>query len=175
MYLLSGLCMGYFLIKKIQVIRLYMQSIFSHVKAASVLLFSVGLLCFSLSASAQKSTAASTTAPPVEDTDKVSLLQPVKVKDTSKNSTDQYFTLQQCVDYALQHQPGLNIALINIDVAKTTNAINLSTALPQINVDATLTHYLQQTGPSQTSTANGVTTGYPIHPPAPGYTFFPRV
>src|ERR1700743_431375 len=110
------------------------------------------LLCLSITAFGQKSAKDSTVAPAIEDTGKVSLLQPVKIKDTSKNAADQYFTLQQCIDYALLHQPSLNIAKINIEVAHTNNAINLSTALPQISVNATLTHFLQQSGASQTTT-----------------------
>jgi len=165
----------FFYSKKIQITRFNMQIIPFRQALVRIALFSTCLLCLSLSASAQKSNVNSTTAPPVEDTDKVSLLQPVKVKDTSKNSTDQYFTLQQCVDYALQHQPGLNIALINVDVARATNAINLSTALPQINAAGTLTHILQQGGRSQTGATNGVTAASPSFQQSPGYTFSPGV
>jgi len=42
------------------------------------------------------------------------------------------------------HQPSLNISQINIDVAKTTNAINLSGALPQVSASGDLIHYIQQ-------------------------------
>jgi len=139
-----------------------------------VALFGAFLLCFSLPGLAQNSKPGSTEAPLVEDTGRVSLLQPVKVKDTSKNSTDQYFTLQQCVDYALQHEPALNVAKINIEVTRLNNAIALSTALPQINADGTFTHYLQQTGPSSTTTTNGVTTTTP-YSPGPGFIFVPGV
>ncbi|HMH32638.1 MAG TPA: TolC family protein [Puia sp.] len=61
----------------------------------------------------------------------------------SKNENDsiQTFTLSQCVDYALQHQPFVNQALINIDIAHTTNSINLSGWQPQANISANLTHY----------------------------------
>jgi outer membrane protein TolC len=60
-----------------------------------------------------------------------------------KNSQDSVptFTLKQCVDYAIQHQPFVNQALINIDIARTTNAINFSGWLPQVNVSANFTHY----------------------------------
>ncbi|TWJ00851.1 outer membrane protein TolC [Mucilaginibacter frigoritolerans] len=92
-------------------------------------------------------------APPlvVPDTTKNSLLLPVVIKDTGKV---QYFTLKQCIDYALQHQPGLNIALINVDVAKTTNAISLSGWLPQVNASGDLIHNIQTNG-STTTTNNG--------------------
>lgn len=132
------------------------------------------LVCLSASAFAQKSSAGSATAPPIEDTAKVSLLQPVKIKDTSKNAADQYFTLQQCVDYALIHEPSLKVAAINLDVTRLNNAIALSTALPQINGDATLTHFLQQSGRTQVSSNNGVTSTTP-YTPSPAYSFTPAV
>lgn len=61
----------------------------------------------------------------------------------SKNENDsiQTFTLSQCVDYAELHQPFVNQALINIEIAHTTNFINLSGWLPQANISANLTHY----------------------------------
>ena len=59
------------------------------------------------------------------------------------NDTTQYLTLSQCIAYALQHQPEIKRSLINESIAKTNNAINLSGWLPQVNVAANLTHYLQ--------------------------------
>jgi outer membrane protein TolC len=53
------------------------------------------------------------------------------------------FTLGQCIDYALQHQPGLNQSMINTSIVKTTNLINLAGWLPQVTVSGTLTHYYQ--------------------------------
>ena len=61
-----------------------------------------------------------------------------------KDSTNTYLTLKQCIDYAMEHQPAINRALINVDIAKTTNAINLSGWLPQINANGDLIHYIQQ-------------------------------
>jgi len=52
-------------------------------------------------------------------------------------------TLQDCIDYALQHQPALNEALINVKIARATNAINLSGWMPQVNGSGNLTHYFQ--------------------------------
>jgi len=66
---------------------------------------------------------------------------------------------------ALKHQPALNISLINIDVSKTTNAINLAGALPQVNASGDLIHYIQQSQKSSatvntgTSTAGGISPG----------------
>jgi outer membrane protein TolC len=100
-------------------------------------------------------------APPltVPDTSKPNLLRPVMIKDTAKNDSSLFLTLKQCIDYALQHQPGLNISLINVDVAKTTNAINLSGALPQASASGDLIHYLQQSSGNNNSTVNTGTTG----------------
>ncbi len=67
------------------------------------------------------------------------------LSQTHDDSTDaiQTFTLNDCVAYALSHQPGLNQSLLNISVAKTTNAINLSGWLPQVSVSGNLIHYNQ--------------------------------
>ncbi|HMK37929.1 MAG TPA: TolC family protein [Bacteroidota bacterium] len=53
----------------------------------------------------------------------------------------QTFSLDDCIAYALQHQPGMNQSLIGISIAKTTNAINLSGWLPQVSVSGNLVHY----------------------------------
>ena len=50
-------------------------------------------------------------------------------------------TLRQCVEYALKHQPNLNQSLIGVDIARTTNSINLAGWLPQANISGNLTHY----------------------------------
>jgi outer membrane protein, multidrug efflux system len=73
-----------------------------------------------------------------------------------KNTTDtaQFLTLKQCIDYALIHQPALNQSLINVSIAKTTNAINLSGWYPQVNVSANLTHYIQLPTAFISDTAN---------------------
>ena len=39
-----------------------------------------------------------------------------------RSDSTQYFTLDQCIRYALQYQPGLNQSLVNTAIAKTTNA-----------------------------------------------------
>lgn len=56
----------------------------------------------------------------------------------------QSLTLQQCLQYALTHEPELNKALINIDITKTTNDINLAGWLPQVTLSGNYTHYLEQ-------------------------------
>ncbi len=62
---------------------------------------------------------------------------------TNRNTADtaKYLTLDQCINYALQHQPALMSSIINISIAKTTNAINLSGWIPQVNLTGNLTHY----------------------------------
>jgi len=134
------------------------------VNKKSFFLLIASLFCLSLGSYAQTKALRDTTqkrvaAPEiVPDTSKANLLKPVTVKDSGKNNTGDYLTLQQCIDYALQHQPGLNISLINVDVAKTTNAINLSGALPQISASGDLIHYFQQSQAGSASVNSGGTT-----------------
>jgi outer membrane protein TolC len=53
------------------------------------------------------------------------------------------FTLNQCIDYAFKHQPGINRAYINQAITKTTNAINVSGWYPQASVGGNFTHYFE--------------------------------
>lgn len=57
--------------------------------------------------------------------------------------TSEYLTLKQCIDYALIHQPAFNRSLLNISIAKETNAIDLSGFFPQVTIEGTFTHYIQ--------------------------------
>ena len=125
-----------------------MANIFFYNNTLRCLLFFIGLACLSITGFGQNkntkpiNTPQSIAAPLiVPDTSKTNLLLPVR--DTGKNNIGGYLTLQQCIDYAMLHQPGLNIAQIKVDVAKTTNAIDLAGALPQINASGNLIHYLQ--------------------------------
>ena len=63
----------------------------------------------------------------------------------NKNSTDTalYLNLDQCIAYAMEHQPALKQSGINISIAKKTNTINLSSWYPQVNLSGTLMHYDQ--------------------------------
>lgn len=74
------------------------------------------------------------------DTTKTNLLMPVQLQGNGKDST---LTLAQCIDYALIHQPALNRSLINVNIARETNAVNLSSWLPQVNASGDLIHYIQ--------------------------------
>jgi outer membrane protein TolC len=61
----------------------------------------------------------------------------------STNNTVESFTLQQCVDYGLQNQPVLKQSMLNVSIAKTTNIINLSGWMPQLNTSVGFVHYTQ--------------------------------
>ena len=69
-------------------------------------------------------------------------------------------TLNQCIDYALLHQPALNQSLLNISIAKATNAINISGWLPQVSLGVNLTHYNQL--PTSFISDSASTTGIPL-------------
>src|SRR5208283_4551193 len=73
-----------------------------------------------------------------------------------------FFTLDQCIRYALQYQPGLNQSLVNTAIAKATNAINLSGWFPQLNLSGNMVHYSQL---PKTVSPNPVTGGAPIVTP----------
>jgi multidrug efflux system outer membrane protein len=92
------------------------------------------------------------------------LLMPIKA---DANSNYESLTLKQCIDYALIHQPALNKALINVEIARQTNAITLSAWLPQVNANGDLIHYIQvptngtavvSSGTTGTTTGTGTTT-----------------
>jgi outer membrane protein TolC len=53
------------------------------------------------------------------------------------------FTLGDCVKYALKYQPALKQSIINQSIVRTSNAINLSGWLPQLNLSGSLVHYNQ--------------------------------
>jgi outer membrane protein TolC len=50
-------------------------------------------------------------------------------------------TLDQCVGYALRHEPLINMSIVNVAIVRATNAINTSGWLPQVNITGNLTHY----------------------------------
>jgi outer membrane protein TolC len=60
---------------------------------------------------------------------------------TTPPDTTQALSLDQCVGYALKHEPLINMATVNIAIVRATNKINTSGWLPQVNVQANLTHY----------------------------------
>jgi multidrug efflux system outer membrane protein len=86
--------------------------------------------------------------------------------DSSHNGAGEFMSLKQCIDYAMIHQPGLNKSLINVSIAKETNAVNLAPWLPQVSASGNLTHYIQfpengviTTQGGSTTATGGTTTG----------------
>ncbi len=61
----------------------------------------------------------------------------------AQENTGDSMTLEDCIDYALLHHPGINQSLISVSIVKTTNAINLSGWLPQVTASANAVHYYQ--------------------------------
>jgi outer membrane protein TolC len=72
----------------------------------------------------------------------MSLTLSLRTEAQAGSVPDTALTLDQCIGYALRHQPALNQSLINVSITKLTNSINLAGWLPQANVSANLTHYL---------------------------------
>jgi outer membrane protein TolC len=66
-----------------------------------------------------------------------------------------YLTLDQCIDYALKHQPGLQQAFINQSITKASNAISVSGWYPQVALGGNFTHYNQLPTNFATDTATG--------------------
>jgi outer membrane protein TolC len=69
------------------------------------------------------------------------------------------FTLEQCIKFALEHQPVLNQSIINQSIVKTSNAINLSGWLPQLSLSGSFIHYTKL---PTVLTSNPVPGGPPI-------------
>jgi outer membrane protein TolC len=82
----------------------------------------------------------------------------VGAKDTDINHTSSFLSLRQCIDYAMEHQPALNRALINVDITRETNGVNLAGWLPQVTGSGSLVHYFQQPSGGTVSTPGTTTT-----------------
>lgn len=67
----------------------------------------------------------------------------VAAQSYQRSDSAESFTLNQCIDYAFKHQPGLNRALLGQSITKTTNAINVSGWYPQVNFGGNFTHYFE--------------------------------
>ncbi|TSJ37241.1 TolC family protein [Mucilaginibacter corticis] len=92
----------------------------------------------------------------VPDTNKVGFPIMPNASNAGNNGSV-YLTLKQCIDYAMLHQPALNKSLINVDITRTTNAVNLAAWLPQVNANGDLIHYIQK--PNNNISTNVGTTG----------------
>lgn len=68
---------------------------------------------------------------------------PATAQSYQRSDSTESFTLNQCIDYAFKHQPGINRAYINQAITKTTNAINVSGWYPQASVGGNFTHYFE--------------------------------
>ena len=90
-------------------------------------------------------------APPI-DASMMNSRITIGAKDTNINHTNQFLTIRQCIDYALLHQPALNRSLLNGNITKETNAVNLAAWLPQANATGSLIHYIQVPGTSVATT-----------------------
>ena len=77
-------------------------------------------------------------------------------QDTSANAETGTFTLQQCINYGLQHQPTLQQSLINQSITHATNAISKAGLYPQVAATAGITHYIQL--PTNYNNSNGTPT-----------------
>ncbi|MBS1530974.1 MAG: TolC family protein [Bacteroidetes bacterium] len=122
-------------------------------------LLAVSMVCAAQLCFAQKVNPNNPPVPSVPDTVKTNLVIPQNPADTGKNANGQYLTLRQCIDYAMQHQPGVNIAKVNIEVTKATNAAALGAWLPQANASGTFDHYFLTTN-GNTVTNTGSKGGY---------------
>jgi outer membrane protein TolC len=145
--------------KNCRLIFFNMANSFFNKRKFRFLLFTSGLFFLALSVQAQNGKT-NNANPPVTapDTGKNNLLIPVTVKDTGNRNAES-LTLAQCIGYAMQHQPALNASLVSVDIAKTTNAINLSGWLPQVNASGNLVHYIQSPGSNTIVTTGGSTGG----------------
>ena len=83
------------------------------------------------------------------------------LKIITSDST-KFFTLDQCIRYALQYQPGLNQSLVNTAIAEANNPINMSGWFPQLNLTGNMVHYTQL---PRTVSPNPVPGGAPIVTP----------
>jgi len=54
---------------------------------------------------------------------------------------DSALTLDQCVSYALKHEPFINMAIVNQAITTANNRIATAGWLPQVNVAGNFTHY----------------------------------
>ena len=63
------------------------------------------------------------------------------VQAQDQPAADSALSLDQCVAYALKHEPMINMALVNEAITRSNNRIATAGWLPQVNVQGNLTHY----------------------------------
>ena len=136
-----------------------MVSVYFKNRTSRILLSIVGMFGMVQMGYAQKVNPDNPPALAVPDTVKTNLVIPQNPADTGKNANGQFMTLRQCIDYAMQHQPGLNVSKINVEVTKATNNVALAGWLPQASASGSLIHYLQTSNNNSTvNTGTGTTT-----------------
>ena len=59
----------------------------------------------------------------------------------NQQGADSALTLDQCVAYALKHEPMINMAIVNEAITRAGNRIATAGWLPQVNIQGNLTHY----------------------------------
>ncbi|SDS90063.1 Outer membrane protein TolC [Mucilaginibacter mallensis] len=96
------------------------------------------------------------------------------INDISRNGGE-FLTIQQCIDYALVHQPGLNQTLINQSITRETNAIALSSWLPQVNATGSGVHYIQQSNYSSATTGTGTSSSSTATKSSAANSFIPEL
>lgn len=71
------------------------------------------------------------------------LLSCISIASQAQNQpvADSALTLDQCVAYALKHEPLINMSIVNVAIVRANNRIATSGWLPQVNVQGNLTHY----------------------------------
>jgi outer membrane protein TolC len=84
------------------------------------IIYPVLLLCLSISAS--------------------SLINPAAAQIINTDTAATY-TMDQCVAYALKHEPMTNMAIVNQAIVRANNSIATAGWLPQVNVAGSYTHY----------------------------------
>jgi outer membrane protein TolC len=73
----------------------------------------------------------------------IMIMRQTQAQSFQTTDTSESLTLDQCIEYAFKHQPGLNRAFISQSITRTTNAINLSGWYPQVSVGGNFTHYFE--------------------------------
>jgi len=69
-----------------------------------------------------------------------SLINPAAAQ-INNTDTAQAYTLDQCITYALKHEPNVNMGIVNQAIVKANNSIATAGWLPQVNVAGNYNHY----------------------------------
>jgi outer membrane protein len=71
------------------------------------------------------------------------VLQPTKAQTTSSDPVPSTFTLEECIRYALAHQPAIQQSQLDEQIIERTIKSRLADWYPQLNLNYSLQHYLQ--------------------------------